>query len=200
LYNVVVAREPFAVMPQFDYSSLKSVGNDVVISPNAEIRRPNLVSIGSHVAIDTAWITTAAEIKDYVHIGPYVSIIGGAKGLFVIGNFSNLAAGCRVVCVSDRQQGEGLTGPASIPARYQDAVHAAPVIVENFVAVGTNAVVLPGVTLAEGCVIGACALVTKSTEPWTVYAGVPAQPRKQRPREKMIQYAAELGYVSGAAR
>lgn len=187
-------------MPQFDYSLLKSVGNDVIISPNAEIRRPQLVSIGNHVAIDTACITTAADIKDYVHIGPYVSIIGGAKGLFMMGNFTNLAAGCRVVCVSDRQRGEGITGPASIPEQYKDAVDAAPVVVENFVAVGTNAVIMPGVTLAEGTVIGACTLVTRSTEPWTVYVGIPAKPIKARERATMLRYAAELGYLSAAAR
>lgn len=183
-------------MTQFDYTSLKSVGNDVVISPNAEIRRPHLVSIGSHVAIDTACITTVAEIKDYTHIGPYVSIIGGAKGHFVMGNFSNIAAGSRIICVSDRQQGEGLTGPASIPDRYKDAVNARPVIVENFVAVGSNVVILPGVTLAEGTVVGACSLVTKSTEPWTIYVGTPAKALKPRARETMICYAEELGYVS----
>jgi galactoside O-acetyltransferase len=184
---------------QFDYSSLKSVGNDVVISPNAEIRRPHLVSVGSHVAIDTACITTAAEIKDYAHIGPYVTIIGGAKGMFVMGHFTNLAAGCRVVCVSDRHLGDGLMGPASIPEQYKDAVDAAPVIMENFANVGTNVVIMPGVTLAEGTVIGACSLVTKNTEPWTIYTGIPAQPRKSRPSEKMIRYAAELGYVTAGA-
>ena len=66
-------------MAEFDQSSLKSVGADVVISPNAEIRRPQLVSIGNHVAIDTACITTATEIADYVHIGPYVTVVGGPK-------------------------------------------------------------------------------------------------------------------------
>jgi dTDP-4-amino-4,6-dideoxy-D-glucose acyltransferase len=181
-------------MSTFDQSLLAAVGMDVVISPNAEIRRPHLVRIGNHVAIDTAVITTPAEIGDYAHIGPYVSIIGGEKGKFIMGNFSNIAAGSRVVCVSDRQQGEGLTGPATIPDAYKDKVHAAAVVVQDFAAVGTNAVIMPGVTIGEGCVIGACSLVTRSTEPWTVYIGIPAQPRKTRPREQMLRYAAELGY------
>ncbi len=183
------------MMSTFDYGSLAAVGVDVVISPGAEIRRPHLVRIGSHVAIDTAVITTAALIGDYTHIGPYVSIIGGQKGKFIMGNFSNIAAGCRIICVSDEQQGEGLTGPASIPEPYKDKVKAAPVTVEDFAAVGTNAVIMPGVTIAEGAVIGACSLVTKSTEPWTVYVGVPAQPRRSRAREKMLKYAIELGYI-----
>ena len=186
--------------PLFDLSSLKAVGNDVHIGSNVAIRRPQLVNIGNHVAIDTgAYITTAAEIADYVHIGPYVTVIGGERALLVMGNFTNLAAGCRVICGSDHFQGEGLIGPASLPEQYKDRMKLAPVILKNFANVGTNVVIMPGVTLAEGSVIGACSLVTKSTEPWTIYVGTPAKPMKSRPREKMLRYATELGYVTAAA-
>ncbi|HEY5306105.1 MAG TPA: DapH/DapD/GlmU-related protein [Pseudolabrys sp.] len=186
-------------MPPDQDIAFARIGTDVVIGPNVAIRRPQLVSIGSHVAIDNgAYITTAAEIEDYVHIGPYVTVVGGARAFFKMGNFTNLAAGCRVICGSDRFQGEGLIGPASLPEDYKDTMKLAPVVLENFANVGTNAVIMPGVTLAEGSVIGACSLVTKSTEPWTIYAGTPAKPLKQRPREKMIRYAAALGYVNGA--
>jgi galactoside O-acetyltransferase len=54
---------------------------------------------------------------------------------------------------------------------------------------------MPGVTIAEGSVIGACSLVTKDTEPWTIYMGVPARAVKIRKKEKMLQYAKELGYL-----
>jgi acetyltransferase-like isoleucine patch superfamily enzyme len=185
-------------MTDFDYSSLKSVGTDVVISPNAEIRRPHLVSIGNHVAIDTACITTAAEIADYVHIGPYVTVIGGPNARLTMGRFTNLAAGTRVICGSDRFIGEGLIGPASIPDEYKDKMKLAPVVIEDFANVGTNVVIMPGVTLGQGSVIGACSLVTHSTEPWTVYVGVPARPLKMRPRERMLRYAAEMAYVIAA--
>jgi acetyltransferase-like isoleucine patch superfamily enzyme len=185
-------------MAEFDYSLLKSVGTDVVISPNAEIRRPQLVSIGNHVAIDTAIITTAAEIGDYVHIGPYVTVIGGPKARLTIGRFVALAAGTRVICGSDRFMGEGLMGPASIPDAYKDKMKLAPVVLEDFAAAGTNAIILPGVTLAQGSVIATGSLLTHSTEPWTVYAGNPARPLKVRPRERMLRYASEMGYVIAA--
>jgi acetyltransferase-like isoleucine patch superfamily enzyme len=41
--------------------------------------------------------------------------------------------------------------------------------------VGARAVILPGVTIAEGCVIGAGAVVTRDCEPFGLYAGVPAR-------------------------
>jgi len=184
-------------MPQFDHSLLKSVGTDVVFGANVEIRRPHLVTIGDHVAIDTGtYITTCAQIGDYVHIGPYVTVIGGERARLVMGHFTNFAAGCRVICGSDRFNGHGLIGPATLPAGYKDAMKTEPIVLENFANVGANVVIMPGVTLAEGTAIGACSLVTKSTEPWTIYTGIPAKPLKPRPRDTMIRYAAELGYRS----
>ncbi len=182
-------------MEQFDYASLKSVGEDVIISPRVEIRRPHLVSIGSHVAIDTGfYCMVSAEIGDYIHIGPYVTVIGGATGCLRMKHFSGIAAGCRIVCASDEYLGEGLVGP-TVPAAYRDRVIIAPVTFERFAVTGTNAVILPGVTLAEGTAVCACSLVTKSTQPWTVYAGNPARPVRARPKEKMIAAAAQLGYT-----
>jgi maltose O-acetyltransferase len=56
----------------------------------------------------------------------------------------------------------------------------APVRIEEDVWIGCGAIILPGVVLARGCVIGAGAVVTSSTKPNTVYAGVPARPINQR--------------------
>lgn len=179
---------------QYDYSLLKRCGEDVFISALVEIRRPHLVTVGSHVAIDSGvYITTQAEIGDYIHIAPYVTVIGGESGILKMGDFTTIAAGSRIVCGSDDHLGEGFVGP-TIPSRYRDQVTIAPVIFERFSSIGTNVVVLTGVTLAEGSVVGACSLVTKNTEPWTIYTGVPAKPVKMRKKEKMLAYAKELGY------
>ncbi len=182
---------------QQHHSEFAKVGHDVRVGHNVEIRRPHLVRIGNHVAIDSgSYITTAAEIGDYVHIGPFVTVIGGENASLIMRNFTNLAAGCRVICGSDRFMGDGLIGPGSLPAQYKDNMKLAPVILENFANVGTNAVIMPGVTLGEGSVVGACSLITKDTEPWTIYVGVPARAIKARPREKMLQFAKELGYLN----
>jgi len=180
--------------PEYDYSKLSNIGFDSFISQNVEIRRPHLVMVGNHTAIDSGfYITTQAKIGDYVHIAPYITVIGGAKGLFVMEHFATLAAGSRIVCGSDDHMGHGLVGP-TIPEEFVDNVTIAPVHFERFANVGTNVVILPGVTLGEGSVVGACSLVTKSTEPWTVYIGTPAKAVKVRPKEKLIEYAKRLGY------
>ena len=175
-------------------TNLKSCGEDVYISSNVEIKRPHLVEIGNHVAIDTGfYCTTAFNIKDYIHIGPYVTIIGGPTGEFYMGNFTTIAAGSRIICGSDGHLGDGLIGP-TIPNEYRDTVTVAPVIFEDFASVGTNVIVNPGVTLAQGKVIGANSFVTKDTQPWTIYIGSPARPVKVRKKEIMIEYARKLGY------
>jgi dTDP-4-amino-4,6-dideoxy-D-glucose acyltransferase len=180
--------------PAYDYTKLKSIGTNVFISASVEIRRPHLVSVGNHVAIDTGfYLTTGASIGDYIHIAPYVSVIGGATTILTLEHFTTIAAGTRIICASDGHMGEGLIGP-TIPDAYRDSVFFGNVTFKKFASVGTNVVIMPGVTLAEGSIVGACSLLTKDTEPWTVYVGTPAKPVKMRPKEKMIEYASELGY------
>jgi acetyltransferase-like isoleucine patch superfamily enzyme len=41
--------------------------------------------------------------------------------------------------------------------------------------IGTRVMIMPGVTIGEGTVIGAGALVTKDCDPGAVYVGVPAK-------------------------
>lgn len=181
-------------MSEYDYSLLKGIGDDVFISGNVEIRRPTLVEVGSHTAIDTGfYCTTTTKIGDYVHIAPYVTVIGGAQGEFNMDHFSTLAAGCRVICGSDEHLGAGLVGP-TIPEPYKDNIKYAPVSLERYANVGTNVVIMPGVTIAEGSVVGSNSTVTKPTEPWTIYVGNPARPVKPRESKRIKQFAKDLGY------
>lgn len=179
----------------YECNTLKKAGNNVFISSNVEIRRPHLVEIGDNVAIDTGfYCTTQLDIGDYIHIGPYVTVIGGANGLLKMGNFTTIAAGSRLICGSDLHLGDGLIGP-TIPEKYRDSLNISPIIFEDFASIGTNVIINPGVTLAEGSVVGANSFLTKSTEPWTIYVGSPAKAIKIREKEKMIKYARELGYI-----
>jgi len=182
---------------QFDKAKLKFYGKDVYISENVEIKRPHLFSVGNHVAIDSYfYCTTQVKLGNYIHITPFVSVIGGKKGEFIMEDFTTVAAGCRIICGSEEYLGEGLVGP-TVPEKYHDKLNIKPVIIEKFASLGTNVVVMPGVTIAEGSVVGANSLVTKSTEPWGIYYGSPAKFVKPRQKEKMIKMAEELGYKYG---
>jgi acetyltransferase-like isoleucine patch superfamily enzyme len=180
---------------QFDYAKLRSCGQDVFISANTELRRPHLISVGNHVAIDSGvYITTEAIIGDYVHLSPYITVIGGAKSKLVVEDFVTIAAGSRIIAGSDKFMGAGFTS-VTAPEKFRDEIAYTTVTICRFAGIGTNVVIMPGITIGEGSVIGACSLVTKDTEPWTVYMGTPAKPVKLRPKEKMIAYAKELGYL-----
>ena len=50
-----------------------------------------------------------------------------------------------------------------------------PVVVGDWADIGTNAVILPGVTIGKGAIVGAGAVVTEDVAPFSVVAGVPAR-------------------------
>lgn len=54
------------------------------------------------------------------------------------------------------------------------------IVIEDDVWIGAGAKILDGVTLRKGSVIGAGAVVTKNTDAYCVYAGVPAKVIKPR--------------------
>jgi len=55
-----------------------------------------------------------------------------------------------------------------------DVVNTKPIKVCKNSWIGMNAVILKGVTIGEGAIVGACAVVTKDVPPFTVVAGNPA--------------------------
>jgi acetyltransferase-like isoleucine patch superfamily enzyme len=62
-----------------------------------------------------------------------------------------------------------------------------PIEVGNNCWIGTNATILPGVKLGEGCVVGASAVVTKSFPPYSVIVGNPAKKVKERNKKSLIK-------------
>lgn len=53
--------------------------------------------------------------------------------------------------------------------------HYAPITIGNHVWIGSNATILPGVTIGEWAVVAAGAVVIKDVPPYTVVGGVPAK-------------------------
>lgn len=74
-----------------------------------------------------------------------------------------------------------MTSPL-IPDNYKN-VRNEKVTVGRHTIIGTGSSILPGVELSEGCAIGAMSLVTKSTMPWHIYAGIPVKILRERSQE-----------------
>ena len=53
--------------------------------------------------------------------------------------------------------------------------------------IGDNSFIKAGVCIAPGTVIGASSVVTKNTQPFSIYAGNPAQIIRMRMKESLIQ-------------
>lgn len=129
--------------------------------------------------------------------------IGNAKN-FKIDPTSHLKSGAFVECQGGVtigryfHTGRGLTifssnhdyeSAESIP--YGNDSILKPVKIEDFVWCGANVTILPGVTIGEGCVVGAGSVVTKSCPPYSVVAGNPAKVIKQRNVEQFKRLKAE---------
>lgn len=173
---------------------VKVFGNDVILDDDI-VAKQELTINGSHVAIDKGfYCTTNASIGDYVHISPYVTIIGGKDGKFKAAGFNNIMAGARIVCGSDRFDDSGLFG-AMIPKELKGTQIIEPVVMEEFSNIGTNAIVLPGSTLRKGVLLTAGSLLIGDTEEWGVYKGNPAILVKKIDPTKIIENAKKLGYI-----
>ncbi len=172
---------------------IKELGNDIIIDDDIVVKQELLIN-GSHVAIDKGfYCTTNTIIGDYVHIGPYVTIIGGKEGSFKAVGFNNIMAGARIVCGSDRFDDTGLFG-AMIPKEFKGTQIIKPVIMEEFSNIGTNAMVMAGSILRKGVLLTAGSLLIGDTEEWGVYKGNPAILVKKIDGTKIIEMAKKLGY------
>lgn len=65
-------------------------------------------------------------------------------------------------------------------------------VVGNDVWIGSEAVVMPGVSIGDGAVIGTRALVTRDVEPYTIVGGNPAAPIRKRFDDVRIAMLSEM--------
>ncbi|PQD94974.1 2,3,4,5-tetrahydropyridine-2,6-dicarboxylate N-acetyltransferase [Pradoshia eiseniae] len=123
-----------------------------------------------------ARIEPGAIIRDQVHIGDNAVIMMGAsinigasigeKTMIdmnaVLGGRATVGKNCHI-------------GAGSVLAGVIEPPSASPVVIEDNVLVGANAVILEGVRVGEGAVVAAGAIVVEDVPARTVVAGVPAR-------------------------
>jgi acetyltransferase-like isoleucine patch superfamily enzyme len=114
---------------------------------------------------------------------------------FVLGKNSTINEKCRLdnrgglyigANVSISSQVCILTGDHDVQSPHFTG-RARAVNIGDYVFIGTRAMILPGVTLGEGCVVGAGAVVTKDVAPYAIVAGVPAKLVGQRIKDLVYQ-------------
>lgn len=103
-------------------------------------------------------------IGDHTRIGIHNTIIGPVT----IGNHVNLAQGITVTALNHNF--------SDLNKRIDEqGITTQPVTIGDDVWIGTNAVILPGVTIGQHAVVAAGAVVTKDVPPYSIVAGIPAK-------------------------
>ncbi|MEQ6388847.1 2,3,4,5-tetrahydropyridine-2,6-dicarboxylate N-acetyltransferase [Bacillaceae bacterium S4-13-58] len=127
-----------------------------------------------------ARIEPGAFIRDQVEIGDGAVIMMGAVINIgsVIGEGTmidmNVVLGGRATVGKNCHIGAG-----AVLAGVIEPPSAKPVLIEDDVVIGANAVVLEGVTVGKGSVVAAGSVVTKDVPPNTLVAGIPARVLKE---------------------
>lgn len=160
---------------------LKKYGTDVLISRNAILYHPDQLEIGDHVRIDDfVTISRKVVLGSYIHISQFCSLYGGDEGIYM-DDFSTLSSKVSVYATSNDYSGKSMTNPM-VPAKYKPFDKNAEVKIGRHVVVGSTSVILPGITIEDGCAVGAMTLCNKSMDAFGIYAGVPAKRIKERER------------------
>jgi len=173
---------------QINQCGFRHVGRHVKISDKASIYDPQLISIGDYSRIDDFCVVSGnLVIGNYCHITPMCLVAGGVPGI-ELADFCTLAYGVKIFAQSDDYSGQTLTN-SLIPKKYKNEI-LLPVRLGLHVIVGAGAVIFPGADIAEGCAVGAMSLVRTATEPWGIYAGIPARRISERSR-KLLELEAQ---------
>lgn len=165
----------------------KSIGENVRIAKNCTIIGLGSIEIGSNVRIDGNTTIVANDepvtIGNYVHIATACQISGG--GGVQLGNFTALASGTRLYSGTDDYMGGCFTNP-TVPEQYLSTIYG-KIKLSDHAILGAYTVVLPGIDVAEGTATGSMTLLTKNTEVWSLYCGVPARKIAERPKPQHVK-------------
>lgn len=117
---------------------------------------------------------------DRLKIGKFCSIACGAKFLFTSGNHSMQSLSTYTFPIFYEEWGLDAKDIRSAWDNKGD------IVIGNDVWIGYEAVILSGVTVGDGAIVGARAVVTNDVPPYTIVAGVPAHPIRKRFDEEVI--------------
>lgn len=121
----------------------------------------------------------------------------------IIGSFCSIGSGASFIMAGN--QGHRYDWASSFPFFYmqdepafagaRDAFQkAGDTVIGNDVWIGSEAMIMPGVTIGHGAVVGSRALVTRDVEPFTIVGGNPAKPIRKRFSETEISMLLEMAW------
>jgi acetyltransferase-like isoleucine patch superfamily enzyme len=178
---------------------LAHMGEGAEIEPNVALQYPANMHIGAGVRIARNAILRAnTDKRPGISIGDETLIlesvlIGANQGQVTIGRKCWLGPGCLIYGNGDVTIGDNVlvaahtsintvshhAGRTDVPINDQ-GIYTDPVVIEDDVWIGLNAVILQGVRIGRGSIIGAGAVVNKDIPPWSIAVGMPAKVLRKR--------------------
>lgn len=130
-----------------------------------------LAECGKKVNIEhNATFSPRVSLGDYSGIGVNAKIYGTCR----IGSHVMMGEDVTIITRNHRFD------RTDIPMMEQGFEEERPVTIGNDVWIGDKVIILAGVTVGDGCVLGAGSVVTKSVPPYSIAAGVPAKVLRSR--------------------
>lgn len=152
------------------------IGLDSSIHWRAEFNLPSGVSIGHNTIIgNDAFLDGRMKRQTNggkTSLGVYLKeFFAPTKRPLAIGNNVSIAGEVRIYTM-EHDIDDPMFGAVG-----------APVVIEDYVVIGSRVTILPGVTIGKGAVVASGAVVTKDVAPYSVVGGVPAKYIKDRTKD-----------------
>lgn len=156
----------------------------VVKGPNIEIGDYTIYNDFEHDPVDFEKNNVLYHYPingDKLKIGRFCSVACGAKFVFTSANHTLHSLSTYTFPIFFKEWGLDVK---NITEAWDNKGN---IIVGNDVWIGYGAVILSGVTVGDGAIIGARAVVTKDVPPYTIVGGVPARQIRKRFDEETIK-------------
>lgn len=172
----------------------KRIGSNVRLSKKASFYSPESIVLGNNIRIDDFCILSGnITIGNYVHIAANVCLYG--KFGIRIGDYCGVSPSTTLLSATDDFSGEYMVGPL-VDECYTN-VTGGEIILNDFVQIGANCVVMPNIAFGEGSAIGAMSLVNKSVDSWTISYGIPAKTMCLR-KKNIIELARKHQFIGSS--
>jgi acetyltransferase-like isoleucine patch superfamily enzyme len=129
--------------------------------------------------------------------GPLNVFTYGAENEFLeIGDFVSIASGVKFILGGNHSTKTFSTYPFKVKLfnDFNESTSKGPIIIKDDVWIGTDSIILSGVTIGQGAIIGAGTVVSKNIPPYAIAIGNPAQIVKYRFDEEIRQKMTQFNY------
>jgi len=170
-------------------------GENVFIGHNTMFANPEKVFLGDNVRIDPfCWISAGLKTGNNVQITSHVVLGGGSCSTITLGDWTFVGYGTKFFCGSEDYSGEH--GPVN-DFWGNNKVYRGDITISDYAGVASDVMVMPGVTIPEGCTIGAKSFVytRNALTPWSVWIGNPLKFHKDRNKERVLELAKDKQFL-----